>query len=62
MAEQGKGIKKTATAAAKGESEELILVKFQQMRQEQRAIASKIAELEGDLGEHRCAYLNHAYQ
>lgn len=39
--------------AGKGESnEEKVVAQFQQLRQEQRAIALKISELEGDLNEH----------
>ena len=34
-------------------SAEQIVAKFQQMRNEQRAIVSKIAELETDRGEHK---------
>lgn len=48
-AEAGKG------KAKKGEalSQEKIITQFQQMRQEQRNIANKIAELEGEETEHR---------
>ena len=35
------------------EQPEAILGKFQQLRTEQRAIANKIAELEGDKNEHQ---------
>ena len=37
-------------------SAEQIVAKFQQMRNEQRAIVSKIAELETDRGEHKWAW------
>ena len=37
-------------------NQERILAQFEKMRQEQRAIASKIAELEGDMNEHRFAF------
>ena len=49
MAEsKGKGAKKADTAA-----QEKIVAQFQQMRQEQRAIANKIAEFESDKNEHK---------
>ena len=35
-----------------GSNEEKIVAQFQQLRQEQRAIALKISELEADLNEH----------
>ena len=56
MAEGGKSKVPTAGSAKKSEgglSQERIIAQFEQFRQEQRAIANKIAELEGDLNEHR---------
>ena len=45
---KGKAAKKADPAA-----QEKIVAQFEQMRQEQRAIASKIAELESDKSEHK---------
>ena len=45
---KGKGAKKADIAA-----QEKIVAQFEQMRQEQRAVASKIAELESDKNEHK---------
>lgn len=56
MAEGGKAKVPAAGSAKKsegGSSQERIIAQFEQLRQEQRAIANKIAELEGDLNEHR---------
>ena len=38
---------------SKGPTNEQIVGKFNQLRQEQRSLMSKIAELEGDQNEHR---------
>jgi len=39
-------------ASKSGSNEEKVVAQFQQLRQEQRAIAIKINELEGDINEH----------
>lgn len=39
-------------AGKSGSNEEKIVAQFQQLRQEQRAIALKINELEADINEH----------
>ena len=40
-------------ASKGGSNEEKIVAQFQQVRQEQRVIALKIIELEGDINEHK---------
>lgn len=44
---------KPAMAVKKGPSQEQIVAGFNQLRQEQRNITTKVAELESDLNEHR---------
>lgn len=44
---------KPATVIKKGPTQEQIVAGFQQLRQEQRNISTKVAELESDLNEHR---------
>lgn len=53
MAEKEKGEK--AKGGKKGEpiTQEKIIATFQKLRQEQRAIVTKITELEGDVNEHK---------
>lgn len=55
---------KCSMAEAKGKakkaetsSQEKIVATFQQLRAEQRAIANKISELEGEKKEHLCVHL-----
>lgn len=40
-------------AAKKGPTQEQIVAGFNQLRQEQRNISTKVAELESDLNEHK---------
>lgn len=54
MAEKEKGAAEKAKGGKKGEpmTQEKVISTFQWLRQEQRAIVNKIAELEGDNNEH----------
>ena len=56
MAEKEKGGAEKAKGGKKPEpmTQEKIISTFQRLRQEQRAIVSKISELEGDSNEHKC--------
>jgi len=42
----------TNSATKSGQNEEKVVAQFQQLRQEQRAIALKISELESEVNEH----------
>ena len=59
MAEKEKGTVEKAKGGKKGEpmTQEKIISTFQKLRQEQRAIVSKITELEGDNNEHKYVIL-----
>ena len=59
MAEKEKGTAEKAKGGKKSEpmTQEKIISTFQKLRQEQRAIVSKITELEGDNNEHRYVVL-----
>ena len=59
MAEKERTAEKAKGAGKKGEpmTQEKIISTFQKLRQEQRAIVNKIAELEGESTEHTYVFL-----
>lgn len=48
-------------AKGKGKTQEQIVAGFQELRQQQRAVAGKISELNGDLKEHELVLHNYFY-